>query len=132
MLRFCFWSGWSFVVWIALQIKVLCYQLNGDCVHQIYIISVHKFILAPNSKDQSPLFVHWIALQIKVHCYQLNGDCVHQICIISVHKFNLALTSKDQSPLWEADRSSASQEIPPVFIETGASSPHSQVPATCS
>ena len=39
--------------------------------------------------------------------------------------------SMEQSPSWEADRPSASQEIPPHFIEPEDSLPHSQVPVTC-
>jgi hypothetical protein len=39
--------------------------------------------------------------------------------------------SMQQSPSWEANRSSASQEIPPNFMEPEGSLPHSQVPATC-
>jgi len=38
----------------------------------------------------------------------------------------------EHSPSWEANRSSASQEIPPHFMETKRSLPHSQEPATCS
>jgi len=36
----------------------------------------------------------------------------------------------EQSPSWEANRLSASQEIPPHFMEPERSSPHSQAPAT--
>jgi hypothetical protein len=36
----------------------------------------------------------------------------------------------EQSPYWEANRSSASQEIP-RFMEPEGSLPHSQQPATC-
>ena len=37
----------------------------------------------------------------------------------------------DQSPSWEANRFSASQEIPRLFMEPESSLPHSQVPTTC-
>jgi hypothetical protein len=37
----------------------------------------------------------------------------------------------EQIPSWEADRSSASQEISPRFMEPEGSLPHSQEPATC-
>ena len=37
----------------------------------------------------------------------------------------------EQSPSWEADRSSASADIPPQFMEHEGSLPHSQQPATC-
>ena len=36
----------------------------------------------------------------------------------------------EQSPSWEADRFSASQEIPYNFMEPGGSLPCSQMPAT--
>jgi len=39
--------------------------------------------------------------------------------------------SMQQSPSWEANQFSASQEIPPYFMEPESSLPHSQVPATC-
>jgi len=35
----------------------------------------------------------------------------------------------EQSPAWEANRFSASQEIPHILRETEGSLPHSQVPA---
>ena len=37
----------------------------------------------------------------------------------------------EQIPSWEANRFSASQEIPPHIMEPEGSLPHSQVPATC-
>jgi hypothetical protein len=37
--------------------------------------------------------------------------------------------SNEQSPSWEANRFSASQEIPPILIEPEGSLPYSQVPA---
>ena len=37
----------------------------------------------------------------------------------------------EHSPTREANRFSASQEIPPHFMEPEGSLPHSQVPATC-
>ena len=39
--------------------------------------------------------------------------------------------SLEQSPSREANRFSASQEIPPHFMESEGSLPHSQFPATC-
>jgi hypothetical protein len=36
----------------------------------------------------------------------------------------------EQSSSWEANRSSARQEIPPNFMEPEGSMPHSQAPAT--
>jgi len=39
--------------------------------------------------------------------------------------------SVEQSPSWEANQFSASQEVPPPFVEPEGSLPHSQVPATC-
>jgi hypothetical protein len=39
--------------------------------------------------------------------------------------------SMEQNPSWEADRSSASQEISPHFMEPEDSLLHSQLPATC-
>jgi hypothetical protein len=39
--------------------------------------------------------------------------------------------SMEQSPSWEANRSSASQEIPRIIMEPEGSLPHSQEPATC-
>ena len=43
----------------------------------------------------------------------------------------LLTCSVAQSPFWEPNRFSASQEIPPHFMEPEGSLPHSQVPATC-
>ena len=37
----------------------------------------------------------------------------------------------EQSPSWDANRFSASQEIPRIYTEPEGSLPHSQVPATC-
>ena len=45
--------------------------------------------------------------------------------------FNLLTYSIQQSPSWEADWFSASQEIPPHFMEPQSSLLHTQVPATC-
>jgi len=45
---------------------------------------------------------------------------------------NYLLTcSMEQNPSWEANRYSASQEIPPHFMEPEVLLLHSQVPATC-
>jgi hypothetical protein len=37
----------------------------------------------------------------------------------------------EQSPSWEANSSSASQEIPPHCMEPKSSLPHLQAPANC-
>ena len=37
----------------------------------------------------------------------------------------------EQRPSWQASRSSASQEIPGIFMKTESSLPHSQNTATC-
>jgi len=38
----------------------------------------------------------------------------------------------EQSPSWEANRFSASREIPRIFMETEGLLPRLEVPATCS
>ena len=43
---------------------------------------------------------------------------------------NLFTYSTEQSPSWEANRFSASQEIPRILWNAEGSLPHSQVPAT--
>ena len=37
----------------------------------------------------------------------------------------------EHNPSWEANKSAATQEIPPHFMETESSLPHSQQPTTC-
>jgi hypothetical protein len=50
---------------------------------------------------------------------------------IPLFQFRLLIYCMEQSPSWEANRPSANQEVPPLFMEPEGSLPHSQVPTTC-
>jgi len=56
--------------------------------------------------------------------------------MLVVTRYGMLLTylltySMEQSPSWEANRFTASQEIPPHFMEPKRSLPHFHVPVAC-
>ena len=67
------------------------------------------------------------------HITSYFGSISFSIFLLCTSVLTYLLThSMQHSPSWEADRLSASQEIPRIFFATECSSPHSQEPATCS
>ena len=63
----------------------------------------------------------------------LLGALSTELSVLSIYLLTYLLTySMEHSPSEAANRFSASQEIPPHFMEPAGSLPHSQVPTTCS
>jgi hypothetical protein len=72
----------------------------------------------------------WCTLLVDVHFTAVSGNVANSAWV-PLMVYIVLTNSMEQSPSWEANRSSASQEIPPRFMEPEGSLPHSQQPATC-
>ena len=68
-------------------------------------------------------------LQSHIH-FQSHMQCRNKYTTVASDWTDWLTNSVEKGPSWEANRSSASQEIPSHFIELEGSSPHSQRPPT--
>ena len=88
--------------------------------------------------DWSSILSHALLTYLLTHLltYLLTHSLTHLLTYSLTHSLPHSLThsltnSMEQSPSWEANRFSASQEIPRILWKPECSLPHSQMPAIC-